>query len=302
MKKISLHQFEPSAVKNVKPTMTSSGLARIQAIYKDLSPKVQAVADHILNHPQDVVHLSITELAEVTKCAEATIFRLCRLIGMKGYQELKISLASEMVEQPVQNIHEEVSSEDTMMEVARKIFTSNIIGITDTLNVLDADSLDRAVSLLDQAGKVCIYAVGGSAPIAMDAYHKFIRAGLDCIAHSDPHFQVMTAALLDRDSVALAISHSGSNKDVIEALKVAKKAGAKTIALTSYTKSPLAQLSDVKLYTSTKETSFRTEAISARIAQLCVIDALYVGVSLKRQTETLGNLQKIREVISDKRV
>lgn len=255
-----------------------------------------------MNHPQDVVHLSITELAEVTECAEATIFRLCRLIGLKGYQELKISLASEMVEQPVQNIHEEVSSEDNMMQVARKIFTSNIIGITDTLNVLDEASLEKAVELLDKAKNVCFYAVGGSAPIAMDAYHKFIRAGLNCIAHSDPHLQVMTAALLNHESVAVAISHSGSNKDVIEAFKVAKKAGAKTIAITSYTKSPLAQMSDVKLYTSTKETSFRTEAISARIAQLCVIDALYVGISLARQEETLGNLQKIREVISTKRV
>jgi RpiR family transcriptional regulator, carbohydrate utilization regulator len=286
----------------VKTYMPNSGSARIQAIYKDLSPKVQIVADHILNHPQDVVHLSITELAEVTKCAEATIFRLCRMIGLKGYQELKISLATELAEQPVHNIHEEVSSEDNMMEVARKIFTSNIIGITDTLNVLDADSLDKAVELLDNAKNVCIYAVGGSAPIAMDAYHKFIRAGLNCIAHSDPHFQVMTAALMNHESVVLAISHSGSNKDVIEALKVAKKAGAKSIALTSYTKSPLAQMSDVKLYTSTKETSFRTEAISARIAQLCVIDALYVGLSLTRQEQTLENLQKVREVISVKRV
>jgi DNA-binding MurR/RpiR family transcriptional regulator len=287
---------------NVKKNMPGSGLARIQAIYNDLSPKVQLVADHILNHPQDVVHLSITELAEMTKCAEATIFRLCRLIGLKGYQELKISLASEIVDQPMQNIHEEVTAGDSMMDVARKIFRSNIIGITDTLNVLDAASLEKAVELLDKARNVCIYAVGGSAPIAMDAYHKFIRVGMNCIAHSDPHLQVMTASLLNHESVVMAISHSGSNKDIIEVFKVAKKAGAKTIALTSYTKSPLAQLADVKLYTSTKETSFRTEAISARIAQLCVIDALYVGLSLARQEQTLGNLKKIREVISNKRL
>lgn len=282
--------------------MPSGGLARIQAIYKDLSPKVQQVADHVLSHPQDVVHLSITELAEVTQCAEATIFRLCRLIGLKGYQQLKISLASEIAEQPEQNIHEDVSSDDSMMDVARKIFTSNIIGITDTLHVLDAASLEKAVELLDKAKNVYIYAVGGSAPIAMDAYHKFIRVGLNCAAHSDPHFQVMTASLMNHDSVVLAISHSGTNKDVIEAVKVAKKAGAQTIALTSYTKSNLAQLCDVKLYTSTKETSFRTEAISARIAQLCVIDALYVGLSLGRKDQTLDNLQKIRQVISGKRL
>jgi RpiR family transcriptional regulator, carbohydrate utilization regulator len=286
----------------VKPRTPNSGLARIQAVYKDLPPKVKTVADHILAQPQDVVHLSITQLAEVTRCAEATIFRLCRLIGMKGYQELKISLASEMVEQPVQNIHEEVLPEDDMAQVARKVFTSNIIGITDTLQLLDTESLNAAVQLLNSARNVCIYAVGGSAPIAMDAYNKFIRAGISCVMHSDPHLQLTTAALLGPDSVVLAISHSGSSKDLIDVVKAAGKTGAKTIVITSYTKSSLAQLADVKLYSSTRETSFRTEAISARIAQLCIIDSLYVGLSLARQEETLDNLQKIREVISTKRL
>jgi DNA-binding MurR/RpiR family transcriptional regulator len=221
---------------------------------------------------------------------------------MKGYQELKISLAGEMVEQPVQNIHEEVLPEDDMAQVARKVFTSNIIGITDTLQLLDTQSLNAAVQLLNSARNVCIYAVGGSAPIAMDAYNKFIRAGISCVMHSDPHLQLTTAALLGPESVVLAISHSGSSKDLIEVVKAAGKTGAKTIVITSYTKSSLAQLADVKLYSSTRETSFRTEAISARIAQLCIIDSLYVGLSLARQEETLGNLQKIREVISTKRL
>lgn len=286
----------------MKARTPNSGLARIQAVYKDLPPKVKTVADHILAQPQDVVHLSITQLAEVTRCAEATIFRLCRLIGMKGYQELKISLAGEVVEQPVQNIHEEVLPEDDMAQVARKVFTSNIIGITDTLQLLDTQSLNAAVQLLNSARNVCIYAVGGSAPIAMDAYNKFIRAGISCVMHSDPHLQLTTAALLGPDSVVLAISHSGSSKDLIEVVKAAGKTGAKIIVITSYTKSSLAQLADVKLYSSTRETSFRTEAISARIAQLCIIDSLYVGLSLARQEETLDNLQKIREVISTKRL
>ncbi|MNN76966.1 putative HTH-type transcriptional regulator YbbH [compost metagenome] len=120
--------------------------------------------------------------------------------------------------------------------------------------------------------------------------------------HSDPHLQLTTAALLGPESVVLAISHSGSSKDLIEVVKAAGKTGAKIIVITSYTKSSLAQLADVKLYSSTRETSFRTEAISARIAQLCIIDTLYVGLSLTRQEETLDNLQKIREVISSRRL
>lgn len=286
----------------MKKIMPTSGLARIRAAYSGLSPKFQGIVDHILEQPHDVVHLSISELAEVTRCSEATIFRLCRQLGYKGYQDLKIALAGDLAEEPMQNIHEDVGPEDSMMTVAQKIFHSNILGITDTLQVLDEAALEAAVQLLDKAKKVCFYAVGGSAPIAADAYHKFIRAGLDCVAHSDTHLQLMTAALLDKDCVVVGISHSGSSKDTLEAIQIAKSVGAKTIALTSYKKSPLAQVADIKLYTSTRETSFRTEAISARIAQLCIIDALYVGLSLARKEQTLDNLQKIREVISVKRI
>lgn len=282
--------------------LPTGGLAGLRSAYPGLSPKFQGIADHILQNPQDVVHLSISELAEVTHCAEATIFRLCRQLGYKGYQDLKIALASEIVKQPMQNIHEEVQPGDEMITVAQKVFNANMLGITDTLQVLEAQSLTEAVTLMDQAKRVLFYAVGGSAPIADDAYHKFIRAGLNCIAQTDTHLQVMTAALLDSECVVVGISHSGSNKDILESFQIAKAAGAKTIAITSYNKSPLAQLADVKLYTSTRETSFRTEAISARIAQLCIMDALYVGLSLLRQDETLDNLQKIREVISEKRI
>ncbi|ABK85338.1 SIS domain protein [Bacillus cereus 03BB102] len=111
----------------------------------------------------------------------------------------------------------------------------------------------------------------------------------------------MGAGLLSKNSVVIGISHSDSNKGLVEALEVAKARGAKLIAITSYQKSALSQLTDITLYTSTRETEFRTEASSSRLAQLSLIDTLYVGVSLQRQEETLKHLQSIRETISMRR-
>ncbi|MGZ6530138.1 MAG: MurR/RpiR family transcriptional regulator [Tumebacillaceae bacterium] len=281
---------------------STSGLGRIRAAYPGLSDKFQRIATHILEHPHDVLHLSISQLAEVTGCAEATIFRLCKQLGFRGYQDLKIALAKEVVEQPVQNIHEEVVQSDNMVTVAQKVFQANIAGLHDTLQLLEAGALERAVQLLHGAQRVEFYGNGGSASIAQDALHKFMRTGLSCAVHTDSHLQVMAAGLLQPGCVAVGISHSGSNKDILEALQVAKEAGASTIVITSYRKSALSQLADVVLYTSTRETAFRTEAMSARLAQLCLIDTLYVGVSLLRQEQTVSNLQKIREVISLKRL
>ncbi|SFJ43185.1 MurR/RpiR family transcriptional regulator [Thermoflavimicrobium dichotomicum] len=280
----------------------NGGLARIRAAYPHLSEKMQGIAQHILEHPGDVVNLSISQLAEVTGCAEATIFRLCKQLGFKGYQELKIALAQEIIQEPLQNIHEEVHADDDIREVARKVFQTNAASLSDTLQVLDMESLEQAVVLLKEAKRIEFYGTGGSGAIAIDAYHKFMRTGIACIAHTDSHMQVMSASLLHPGDVVVGISHSGSNKDILHACQVAKKAGAHVIAITSYRKSPLSKLADVTLYTAARETYFRSEAMAARIAQLSMIDTLFVGISLVRPEETLDCLQKIRQVIAEKRL
>ena len=98
------------------------GLERFKLLLNGLSPKLRSIAEHILKHPQDVVHKSITELAEVTNSSDTTIFRLCKHLGLQGFQDLKITLAREIVHTPMQNIHEEVSAEDSMVTVAKKFF------------------------------------------------------------------------------------------------------------------------------------------------------------------------------------
>ena len=153
--------------------------------------------------------------------------------------------------------------------------------------MLNETALEQAVRALQEASRIEFYGNGGSGIIAMDAYHKFMRTGISCIAHTDSHFQIMGAGLLSKNSVVIGISHSGSNKGLLEALEVAKARGAKIIAITSYKKSALSQLADITLYTSTRETEFRTEASSSRLAQLSLLDTLYVGLSLQRQEETL---------------
>ena len=152
-----------------------------------------------------------------------------------------------------------------------------------------------------EATRIDFYGSGGSSAIALDAYHKFLRTGINCCAHSDGHQQIISAALLKPGQAAIGISHSGSNKDVIEALKIAKANGATTIAITNHYKSPLTKEADYVLYTTSRETFFRSEALASRLVQLSLIDVLHVAVSLRKQEETLHNLQKIREAISIKR-
>lgn len=281
-------------------TSTENVIVKIKAAYSSLSFKERAVADYILKNPKEIIHLSITEFAENSSVAEATVFRFCKTLGYRGYQAFKIALASGIVD-PIQNIHEEIKAEDEVFTLAKKVFTGHIEAIRDTLNLLDGSVLEGIVDVLSTATRIDFYGSGGSSAVALDAYHKFLRTGINCNAHSDGHQQIISAALLGPGQAAIGISHSGSNKDVIDSLRIAKANGAATIAITNHFKSPLTKEADYVLYTTSRETFFRSEALASRLVQLSLIDVLHVAVSVRKQEETLSNLQKIREAISIKR-
>jgi RpiR family transcriptional regulator, carbohydrate utilization regulator len=214
---------------------------------------------------------------------------------------MKIALASEIVT-PIRDIHEKINEGDSVKIVGEKVFRSNIKTLEDTLQILDEQALQRAVSAILKANRVEFYGSGGSGIIALDAYHKFIRTGIPCHAHSDAHLQLMSASQLTEKDVAVLISHSGTTKDTLDVMEVAKENGATTIGITNFAKSPLSQNVDIALFTVSEETDYRTEAFASRIAQLSVIDTLYVNVMIARKEEGVNSLQKMRNAISVKRL
>ncbi|WP_332691680.1 MurR/RpiR family transcriptional regulator [Halalkalibacter lacteus] len=278
------------------PTIT-----RISSSYSSFSSKEQMIADYILENPKKIIHSTISQIAEDLGIAEATVFRFCKRIGYKGYQAMKIALASEIVT-PIEDIHETISEDDDESTVAEKIFKSNIRTLEETKQIIDQNSFKKAVDAFLSAGKIEFYGSGGSGIIANDAQHKFLRIGIKTFFYSDTHLQIMSASQLTSNDLVVLISHSGASKDILEVAEVAKKAGATTIGITNLAKSPLSQTVDIALYTVSAETEFRSEALASRIAQLSIVDALFVNVSMQRQESVKNSLQKMRNAISIKRV
>lgn len=281
--------------------MAQNCIAKIRSYHAKFSEKEKKIADYILNNPENIIHNTINEVAEDLGVADATVFRFCKRIGFKGYQAMKIALASEIMT-PIQQIHEEITEEDDEKTVAVKIFQSNIRTLDQTLQILEKDSLKKAVDLIFAANRVNFYGTGGSAVIAMDGYHKFVRTGISTFAFIDSHFQLMSASQLTTNDVAVVISHSGTNRDTINILKTAKENGAKVIAITSFPKSPISQEADVALFSSSEETEYRSEALASRIGQLSLIDALYVNVMVLNKAKANDTLDKIRNAISNTRI
>ncbi|MDE2572422.1 MAG: MurR/RpiR family transcriptional regulator [bacterium] len=273
---------------------------RIQGTYSALRTAEQRVADFILKHAEELIHLTVTELAERTQTSESTVVRLCQKIGYKGYQEFKIMLARDLVG-PVDTIYEAVAPGDSLSTVKAKVFQANAQALRDTLEVLTDEELGRAVEAIATARKVETYGVGGSGPLAYDAYHKFMKLGICAVSLVDSDLMAMSSVLLQPGDVAFGISHTGATRDVVEALRHAKDNGATTICLTHRATSPITKVADIKLFTAAKETAFRSDAMTSRLAQLSIIDTLYLGIALRDYERCLQKIERTREAAAAKR-
>ena len=149
--------------------------------------------------------------------------------------------------------------------------------------------------------RVVIFGLGNSAPIAMDAAHKFLRLGIDAQSCCDNHMQAIVSSHLDENSVAIGISHSGSSRDIVEALNLAKGKGATTICLTNYGNSPILNVSDIKLYTQAEETKWSVLALSSRIAQLTIFDAIYAYIVINTDKKSMQAIYNTETALKHKK-
>jgi DNA-binding MurR/RpiR family transcriptional regulator len=284
----------------IEPVNVPGCFIRIQGTYSSLRTAEQRVADFILKHAEELIYLTVTELAERTQTSESTVVRLCQKIGYKGYQEFKIMLARDLVG-PAETVYEQIEPTDSLEALKTKVFQANAQALKDTIEVLADDELAKAVHALGHARRVEIYGIGGSAPLAFDAYHKFMKLGICATWLNDSDLMAMSSSLLDATDVVLGISHTGASRDVCDAMENAQNAGATTICITHRATSPITKVSNIKLFTAAKETAFGSDATSSRIAQLSIVDVLYAGIANQDYDHALALVQKTREASAGKR-
>jgi DNA-binding MurR/RpiR family transcriptional regulator len=295
MKNLSSLHPQPF-VRNAEP----SPLIKIRGAYPTFRRAEQRIANAILQNPEEVINLSVTELAEKSSASESSVVRFCKTLGYKGYYELKISLARELVITP-QQIYEEIGLKDDVATVKNKVFQSNILALQETIKILNEKELERAVEALGRASLLVFYGMAGSAAVALDSAHKFLRINIRSVSYSDSHMQAISASLLRKGDVAFGISHSGSSRDVVDALRIAREREATTVCLTHHTKSPITKVADIKLYTAARETALRSDAMTSRIAQLSILDVLYVSVALKRYDLSLQSIERTKDALAEKK-
>ena len=247
-------------------------IVHIKAHYDELSRAERKVADFLIDNPDDILPLYITELADRCGASEATIVRFAKKLGFDGYQQLKIAVAKESHARP---INENITAKDEPYDVFTKVCEDIYCSLEKTKGALDRPALAACCDAILRADNILVLGLGNSASVATDASHKMFRLGLSAHPYTDNHMQAIATAHTNERSVVIGISHSGSSRDIIEAMKTAKACGATTIAITSDAKSPIERVSDIVLRTVSDETNYRILGLSSRIAQLAIIDTIY---------------------------
>ncbi|MET9628511.1 MurR/RpiR family transcriptional regulator [Lentzea sp. NPDC006480] len=283
----------------------SSPLVKIRSLLPGLARAEQRVAKVVLENPGTVAHRSITEVAEQAGTSETTVTRFCKAIGVGGYPELRIALAADTARSQARANHDmggDIGPGDDLKQVVGKVAFADARAVEETAEQLDIESLDKVVQAVAGARRVDVYGFGASAFVAFDLQQKLHRIGLTCFAWNDTHIALTSAAVLTGADVAVGISHTGSTVETVEALRVARETGATTVALTNFPRSPITEVADHVLTTAARETTFRSGAMASRIAQLTVIDCLFIGVAQHHVDSAKTALEATYEAVSGHRL
>lgn len=248
---------------------------RLEQAKQNFTRSELKIYDYIDKNPEQVLYHSLTELAEACSVGEATVLRLFRKIGYKGFQSFKFSLAKEV---------DDFGEEDSNSYISR-VKNSMLRTLENSSAVIDEEQLERAVDMIDSAGDTVVFGVGSSSIAGLDMQNRLLRIGKNIEVIADPHSQVMRTASMDEDTVVVAISITGSTRDTVDSVKAAKDKGARIISITNYTRSPLTRFSECVLLSSAKESPLDSGSLVSKVAQLFVIDLICTGLSIRNREQ-----------------
>lgn len=260
---------------------------------KSLTPAAKRVADVILADPSVVLGHTVSELAHLCATSDPTVVRFCRSVGLRGYAQLRLKMAAELGRESILDEHSlELGSgpEAELSHVVDTVRLAEVRGIDDTLKELDLAVLTAAITAVCSARRIYVYGTGAGTVVAEDLRYKLSSLGLNASRFGNQENAVVGASLLTNRDMAIAFSHAGQSQQLVQFLRMATAAGARTLLVSNQADSPASEHAELFLRTEGRETLFRTAEMASRISQLAVIDCLFVGAAQERYQRSVAAL------------
>lgn len=272
--------------------------AQMRSLLPGMQPAIRRVAEFILSSPSQAAYMSISALAKEAHTSETTVIRLCRELGLSGYSELRLALASELGGRSAQERQfaefGDIAEGDSVQTAIEKVAYSDFRSVSDTLRALPLPTMVTVAERIAVAPRVEAYGIGASGICALDMQQKLHRLGRVCFAFTDPHVAYSSVVHLRPTDVAIAFSNSGGTLETVEWLRAAQATGATTVAVTNTPGSPVTRYAEFVLRTVALETSFRAGATGSRLAQLSMVDCLFIGAAQHAFNESIKALEATR--------
>ncbi|MEU6074040.1 MurR/RpiR family transcriptional regulator [Micromonospora sp. NPDC047074] len=287
--------------------MAGTGLlGRVRTELPTLPEALQRVGERLLGDPEETARSTIVDLAERAGTSTATVTRFCRTFGYRGYAELRVAVATETGRAAQArwdtDIDREIGPDDPLSHLLDVVASADGRAIQDTAGQVDLAAVDRVAAAVAEARRVELFGLGSSGNAAREMAFRLERIRVPCWHRPDPHTALTNAALLEPGDVAIGLSHSGRTREVVEVLSEAADHGALTVAVTSFPRSPLAEVADVVMTTAVQETTFRLAALSALHSQLLVLDLIYVAVAQRTYRRTTAAFEVTARAVAAHRL
>lgn len=280
-------------------------LLKIRGQLPYLKPALKRIAEYVLSNTDRVKTQKIREVASLCQVSEATVTRFVREIGMGSFQGLKIAMAEMGVAgknstaQIRKEVYHDISKADSIETIIDKIAFQSVETLKNTKALISPTEIEKAISAIEKAGILAIYCCGASTVAGQSAKSRFYRVGKNCFLSTDATEQAISASSLDKRCVVMGITSSGRTKAVVNAMKIAKEAGATTLCITDSGKSPVVAYSDITFFTSSRFSSFLQDSMTSRMPQILIIDILYACFAAHHFKQSLKYIGKSTAAIKD---
>ena len=280
----------------------SNLLLDIQISYNQFTKTEKKIAEFIIHNPNQVLFMSITDLADASKVADASVYRFCRTMGLKGYQEfkMKLSLSISPDEAVVRQADNAVLKVDSLEFSLDNILQNHITALKETRMMMKPEEIEKIVLMMEEARTIYFFGVGDSLLTAKAARNKFLRISKKVAFIDDHHMQVMMASMADEQDLIFVFSYSGATKDSVEVAKVSKQAGARVVGITRFIKSPLTAHTDILLVCGSNEGPLDGGSMGAKLSQLYIIDVLFQEYCQRNREISKENRKKTSRAVVDK--
>ena len=275
-------------------------LDKILCVYKNLYEAEKKIADYVINNKEKVIEMTVSELATQSNVSEATIVRFCKKCDFKGFHDLKINIAKEMVNSNNDKISNELDF-NNISQSLQNILANKIEELKQTISMIHEEDIKKILDAIKKARIVQFAAVGNTIPVSMDGTYKFNQLGIASVTNTIWETQLAFAYTLTNKDVVIVISNSGSSKKLVTLLEIANKRQATTISITNHENSPVANESKYHINTATREKLFLDEFSFSRVSAMVVIEALYLLLTRDKK-DAYSWISEHEESIADDKI